>query len=50
MGELFTWYNVLFTAPLFFVFLFAILQLIGVSFQFGGGGGGGEPGTAHCDG
>lgn len=39
MGELFTWYNVLFTAPLFFVFLFAILQIIGVSFQLGGGGG-----------
>ncbi len=38
MGELFTWYNALFTAPLFFVFLFAILQIIGVSFQLSGSG------------
>jgi hypothetical protein len=31
------WYNVLFLAPLLLVFLFAILQLIGVSLQIGGG-------------
>jgi len=41
MGEFFaefvTWYNVLFSAPLVFVFLFAILQLIGVGFELGGG-------------
>jgi len=40
MGEFFaefvTWYNVLFSAPLVFVFLFAILQLIGVGFELGG--------------
>ena len=35
--ELLEWYNVLFSAPLVFVFLFAILQLIGVGFELGGG-------------
>jgi len=35
--ELLAWYNVLFSAPLVFVFLFAILQLIGVGLELGGG-------------
>lgn len=35
-SELIAWYNVLFSAPLVFVFLFAILQLIGFGFELGG--------------
>ncbi len=35
--ELLEWYNVLFSAPLVFVFLFAILQLIGVGFELSSG-------------